>query len=187
MNRFLYRILLRSVFYDDPLKAANFRGPFFNTFSARFVGSYSEHWCGIGRACFKVFLTPCSQWLSPKNVALSVHSEVPPFCIEAVQVSSFPDAVDTMALSKNRKSRTCDFFTSESKAAPCIFMTGINLKFWKAIDNRSTERRIGRLKSIIQNKVDNRLHLVLYTRNLGPRAYLCSVEFIFNSSWTKSP
>ena len=91
------------------------------SFSARFVGSYWEHWCGIGRACFKVFLTPCSQWLSPKNVALSVHSEVPPFCIEAVQVSSFPDTVDTMALSKNRKSRTSWFFHIGKQSSSLYF------------------------------------------------------------------
>ena len=105
-----------------------------------------------------------SQWLSTKHVAVSVHLEVPPFCIEAVSVSFFPYTVDTKAFLKNRKSRLRDVFTSESKAARCIFMTGVNPKFWKAIQNksnRSTERRIGRLKSIIQSKVDNKTALSL--------------------------
>ena len=45
----------------------------------------------------KYFSHNASQWLLPKNVALSDHLEVPPFCIEAVKVPSFPDTVDTKA------------------------------------------------------------------------------------------
>ena len=93
-------------------------------------------------------------------------------CPFALKVSSFPDTVDTKALLKNRKSRLRDFFTSESKASPCIFMPGINPKFWKPIDNnnRSTERHIDLLKSIIRNKINNKTALSLV--DTKSRAYL---------------
>ena len=169
------------------LKPQAFEAPFFTLFQRNLLDACRNIDVELAEQCSKYFLHHASQWLSSKNVALWVHSEVPLFCTEAVKASSFPDTVDTKALLKNRKSRLRDFFTSESRAAPWIFMPGINPKFWKAIDNNnhSTKRCIGRLKSIIRNKVDNKAALSLV--NSKPRAYLCSMEFNFNSLWTKSP
>ena len=111
------------------------------------LNSYQEIDREIADVVFKYFLDHAVHWLSPKNVSLSVFSEVPPYCMEAVKTASFPDVVNTRALLQDRTSRLRHFFTSASKNAPCITMTSVSPNFWKTIDNnnRSTERRIGKL------------------------------------------
>ena len=94
-----------------------------------------------------------SQWLSPKNIALSEHAEVPPYAVDAVKEKAFPKNVDIQqALLKRKQLR--DFHTEESKFSPCIACFSSSI-FWKSIDNnnRSTERFIGRLKLIVNGMV----------------------------------
>ena len=60
----------------------------------------------------KAFIQHASQWLSPKNIALSVHAEVPPYTVDAVKETAFPKNVDfQQALLKRKQLR--DFFTEE--------------------------------------------------------------------------
>ena len=124
--------ILRSVFCDDPFKATSFRGSFLTLFQRNLLEAFQNIDVELAEHVSKYCLRHALQWLSPKNVALSVHSKVPPYCIEAVKVSSFSATADTKALLKNRKTRLRDFFPSESQAAPCIFMPGINPTFRKA-------------------------------------------------------
>ena len=96
----------------------------------------------------KYFLAHASQWLSWKNVALSVHAKVAPYTAKTVKCSkSLTEEVDVRSLLQDRRSRLKHFFTNRSKEPPCISMTRVQPSFWKTIvdHNRSTERRI-RLK-----------------------------------------
>ena len=50
------------------------------------------------------------------------------------------------------------FFTTQSQSAPCVTHSDIILALlWKSIDNnnRATERRIGKLKNVIQDLVSD--------------------------------
>ena len=78
-------------------KAASFRGPFLTLFQRDFSEAFRNIDVELAEHVSKYFSHNASQWLLPKNVALSDHLEVPPFCIEAVKVPSFPDTVDTKA------------------------------------------------------------------------------------------
>ena len=80
-----------------------------------------------------------------------MHSEVPPYTIDAVKEKAFPKNVDIQqALLKRKQLR--DFFIEENKFSPCIACFSSPM-FWKSIDNsnRSTERVIGRLVKLIVN------------------------------------
>ena len=103
----------------------------------------------------KYFLAHASQWLSWKNVDLSMHAKVVPFIAEAVKSSKFlTEEVDVRSLLQDRRSSLKHFFTNRSKKAPCILMTRVQPSFWKSVDNhnRSTKRRIERLKELINKK-----------------------------------
>ena len=126
---------------------------------------------------FKYFVEYGSQWLSPKNVALSLFSDILPLYLEAVKTSSsLPLAINTRAQIKCRAARLKIFFTTQSQSAPCVTYSDIiPAMSWKSIDNnnRATERRIGKLKNVIQYRIfddnkNSRTDLRLYS-------YLCNV------------
>ena len=76
--------------------------------------AYKEVDLPVFEAIWKHFVQHASQWLSPKNIALRVHAEVPPYTIDAVKEKAFPKNVDIQqALLKRKQLR--DFFTEESK------------------------------------------------------------------------
>ena len=56
---------------------------------------------------------------------------------------------------RSRSARLKIFFTAQSKPAPCVLCANEPAAFWRKIDNnnRCTERRIGKLKNIIQNRL----------------------------------
>ena len=111
------------------------------------------------------------------NVALSVFAEVSLYSIEAVKTSHYPDYVDTRKLLQGRKAGIRDFFTSESRTAPCIVYSEVPVAHWKSIENnnRATERLIGKLKGVVQNTI---LDYPLDPNNTGMRirAFLCNTE-----------
>ena len=107
----------------------------------------------VFEAIWKHFVQHASQWLSPNNIALSVHAEVPPYTVDAVKEKAFPKNVDIpQALLKRKQLR--DFFTEESKFTRCIACFSSPM-FWKNIDNsnRSIEWFIGRSKLIVNGMV----------------------------------
>ena len=160
------------------LKPQAAEGPQLTLFQRDLLNSYQEIDREIADVVFKYFLDHAVHWLSPKNVSLSVFFEVPPYCMEAVKTASFPDVVNTRALLQDRTSRLRHFFTSASKNAPCITMTSVSPNFWKTIDNnnRSTERRIGKLRSIVQSKISDNAASGLVDVKI--RAYLCAMEYL---------
>ena len=149
-------------------------GPQLTLFQRDLLNSYEEIDREISaNAIFKYFLDHAVHWLSPKNVSLSVFSKVPPYCMEAVETSPFPDVVNTVALLQDRTSRLRNFFISASENAPCITITSVSLNFWKTIDNsnRSTERRIGKLTLIVQCKISDNINAASGLVNVKIRAY----------------
>ena len=67
----------------------------------------------------KYFLSHASAWFSPVNVALSVWSEVSPYCLEAVSSpAAFPKSVNIHAFLNDPKRRSRYFFTQKRKEAP---------------------------------------------------------------------
>ena len=88
-----------------------------------------------------------------RNVALSVHPKLHHTLLKQLKVQSLTEE-DVRSLFQDRRSRLMHFFTSSSKEATCISMTRVQSSFWKSIDNhnRSTKRRIGRLKELINKK-----------------------------------
>ena len=95
-----------------------------------------------------------------------------------------PDAVDIKSHLMDRTTRLKHFFTTQSKKAPCISYSRIPPQFWKTIhnNNRSNERRIGRLKNIVNDKIgdepsqmnetDMRLRALLYNMELDKADWL---------------
>ena len=126
----------------------------------------------------KCFLAHASQWLSWKNIALSEHAEVAPYTVEAVKTyESLPEEVNVYSLLQDRTTSLTQFFTKKSREAPCISMTHVKPTFWKSIENHnlSTERRIGRLKGLINNKIQDE-PTQLSLSDLHLRAHLCNME-----------
>ena len=93
--------------------------------------------------------------MSPVNIALSVFVKVSPYSIEAVKTSHYRDCVDARKPLQGRKAGLRDFFTSESRIAPCIVCSEVPVAHWKSIknSNRATERLIGKLKGVVQNTI----------------------------------
>ena len=56
--------------------------------------AYKEVDLPVFEAIWKHFVQHASQWLSPKNIALSVHAEMPPYTVDAVKEKAFPKNVD---------------------------------------------------------------------------------------------
>ena len=135
------------------LKSSAAEGPLVVLFTRDLLLAYKEVDLPVFEAIWKHFVQLASQWLSPKNIALSVHTEMPLYTIAAVKEKAFPKNVDIQqALLKRKQLR--NFFTKESKFSPCIACSSSPM-FWKSIDNnnRSTEWFIGRLKLIVNGMV----------------------------------
>ena len=96
------------------LKSQAAEGPQLTLFQRDLLNSYQEIGREIADVVFKYFLDHAVHWLSPKNVSLSVFSEVPPYCMEAVKTASFPDVVNTRALLQDRRQRQRYLFCHKS-------------------------------------------------------------------------
>ena len=135
------------------LKSSAAEGPSVVLFARDLQLAYKEVDLPVFEAICKHFVLHASQWLSPKNIGLSVHAEVPPYTVDALKEKAFLKNADIQqALLKRQQLR--DFFTEESKFSSCIACFSSPM-FWKSIDNnnRSTERFIGRLKLIVNGLV----------------------------------
>ena len=111
-------------------------------------------------------------------MALSVHADVAPYSAETVKNNySLPKAVDVCSLLQDRTTCLKQFLTTRSKEAPCIAASQIQPTFWKNIDNnsRATERRIGKLKGPVKNKMGENL-IQLNRFDIRLRALLCNME-----------
>ena len=153
------------------------KGPFLTLFQRDLLAAYQEVEPEITSNVMKYYVQHASQWLSWKNVALSVHAKVPPYTVEATKTStSLLQAVDVVSLLQNRSTRLKHFFTQKSKKAPCLALSNISSTFWKLIDNhsRSTERRIGKLKNLVNERIIDTSHF--NRTDLRLRAYLCNME-----------
>ena len=110
------------------------KGPFLPLFQLDLLSSYFEVEPNITNAVMKYFLAHASQWLSWKNIALSVHAEVAPYTAEAITTSeSLPEELDVCSLLQDRTTRLKQFFTKKSREAPCVSMTHVKPTFWKSI------------------------------------------------------
>ena len=70
-------------------------GPFLTLFPRNFLLAYREIQPDGADMVMKYYLDHAVQWLNHENVALSVYSEVPPYPIEAVKLSTFmPLSID---------------------------------------------------------------------------------------------
>ena len=89
---------------------------------------------------------------------------------------SFPQSVDVRLFLQDPTEKLKHFFTLKSKDAPCITAFHIHPSFWKSIyNNRSTERRIGKLKGLIQERINEKLSQ-LNRSDIRLRAFLCNME-----------
>ena len=101
------------------LKSSAAEGPSVVLFTRDLLLACKEVDLSVFAAIWKHFVQHASQCLSPKNTALSVHAEVPPYTIDAVKEKAFLKNVDIQqALLKRKQFR--DFFTEESKFSPCM-------------------------------------------------------------------
>jgi len=154
-------------------------GPYLTLFQRDLLLAYSELDPSVANLVLKYFLDHASEWLTSKNVALSVHAEVAPYTAEAVKThQSLPDHVDIRRLLQKKNTTLKDFFTKSSKFAPCISAGHVSPAFWQSIDNhnRSTERLIGKLKNVIQDSKVNNPLAQQTALDIRLRAYLCNME-----------
>ena len=131
-------------------------GPFLTLFQRDLLFAYRKIDEEVADVVLKYFVEHGSKWLSPKNVALSLFSDCPPFSLNAVKTSSaLPADVDTRVQLQCRAARLRNFFTVQSQRVPYVMHNSIPAIFWKTIENnnRCTERQIGKLKNIIQDRV----------------------------------
>ena len=159
------------------LKPSTAEGPRITLFQRDLLLAYREIDSELTDAVLNYFYKHAVQWMSPVNVALSVFAEVSPYSIQAVKTSHYPDSVDARKLLQGRKAGLRDFFTSESKTAPCIVCSEVPVAHWKNIKNNNiaTERLIGKLKDVVQNTIlDSPSHSNEIDTRI--RAFLCSME-----------
>ena len=76
------------------LKSSADEGPSVVLFTRDLLLAYKEVDLPVFEAIWKHFVQHASQWLSPKNIALSVHAEVPPYTVDAVKEKAFTKNVD---------------------------------------------------------------------------------------------
>ena len=152
-------------------------GPFLTLFQRDLLVAFRDIDPAIVEMTMKYYLEHASQWLSWKNVALSVHAEVAPYSVEAVKACSLPQTVDVRSMLEDRTTRLKQFFTMRSKEAPCIAASHVQPTFWKSIDNnnRVTERRIGKLKSLVNSKISEDPNQ-LNRSDIRLRAFLCNMD-----------
>ena len=72
------------------LKSSAAEGPSLVLFTREVLLAYKEVDLPVFEAIWKHIVQHASQWLSPKNIALSVHDEVPPYTVDAVKEKAFP-------------------------------------------------------------------------------------------------
>ena len=159
------------------LKRSAAEGPGFTLFQRDLLFVYKEIDSELAEVALKYFYDHAQQWVTPINAALSVYAEVPSYSVEAVQTSQFSDLVDAQNLLKERRTSLKDFFTLGSNAAACILCSEIPKAHWRNIDsnNRATERYIGKLKSVVQNKIrDSSSHLS--ETDIRIQAFLCKMD-----------
>ena len=101
------------------LKSLAAEGPSVVLFTRDLLLAYKEVDLPVFEAIWKHFVQHASQLLSPKNIALSVHAESPPYTFDAVKEKAFPKNADIQQTLLKRK-QLRDFFTEESKFSPCI-------------------------------------------------------------------
>ena len=155
------------------LKPSSADGPSITLFTRDLLLAYKDIDEPVFNAVQKHFVQHSSQWLNPKNIALSVYAEVPTFTLEAVKEKTFPKQINIeQRLWKRGTLR--DFFTEGSKMAPCITSVSVLLTFWRNIDNnnRGVERFVGKLKGVVNgltrddkdnlNKTDMRILATLH-------------------------
>ena len=154
-------------------------GPFITLFQRDLLLSFEELDQTLCQIVMKYYLKHASNWLCGKNVALSLHSNSPPLALDAVKNSASlpsPASVDITALLLKRSSRLKHFFTTESMTSPCV-TCNIDQNFWKCVDNnnRSTERRIGQLRNVQDQRVNN-TDASLNRTDVKLHAYLCNLK-----------
>ena len=159
------------------LKPGAPEGPFLTLFQRDLLFAFREIDAEIVKTIMKYFLDHASHWLSWKNVSVSVYADVAPYSVEALKTCSSPSpAVDARSLLLDRTARLKHFFTLQSKEAPCIVATHVQPEFWKSIhNNRATERRIGKLKGLINNKIGD-IPSQLNRSDIRLRAFLCNMD-----------
>ena len=96
-------------------------GPSVVLFTRDLLLAYKDVDEPVFNAVWKHFAHHASQWLSSKNVALSVLAEVHPFTADAVKQKSFHKSVDIEQKLLTRGTLR-DFFTEDSKMAPMYLM-----------------------------------------------------------------
>ena len=150
------------------LKPTASEEPFFTLFQRDILLAYRDIDTEIADVALKYFLKYATCWLSPKNVALSVYGGTHPYSVEAVKVCMIPDTVDIKSHLMDRTTRL---------KAPCISYSRIPPQFWKTIhnNNRSNERRIGRLENIVNDKIGDEPSQMNKT-DQRLRALLCNMQ-----------
>ena len=131
-------------------------GPSLTLFQRDVFLVYHQVEPNIAGVVWNYFVPHAPKWLSSVNVPLRVYAETPPYSVKAASFSeSFPDSVEIRTLLSDPKKCLRHFFTKQSIEASCISASNLNPYFWHAIDcyNRSTERLIGILKKIINQKI----------------------------------
>ena len=107
------------------LKPTVSEGPFFTLFQRDILLAYRDIDTEIADVALKYFLKHGTCWLSPKNVALSVYGETSPYSVKAVKVCMLPETVDIKSHLMDRTTPLKQFFTTQSKKAPCILYSRI--------------------------------------------------------------
>ena len=102
------------------LKPSAAEGPRITLFQRGLLLTYREIDSELTDVILKYFYEHTVQWMWPVNVARNVFAEVSPYSVEAVKTSHYLDSVDARKLLQGRKAGLRDFFTSESRTAPCI-------------------------------------------------------------------
>ena len=80
---------LLPAFLAIPLKSSAAEGPSVVPFTRDLLLAYKEVDLPVFEAIWKHFVQHASQWLSPKNIVLSVHAEVPIYTVDAVKKRRF--------------------------------------------------------------------------------------------------
>ena len=148
-------------------------GPYVTLFQRDLLLAYEKLDQNLSRVVMKYFLKHASNWLAMWKECC------PSFSLDAVKDSTSlppPQNVDITTLLLSRSARLKNFFTTDSKVAPCV-SCDIDPLFWKCVENsnRSTERRIGMLRNVLQHRRVN-TESSLRRTDIRLRANLCNME-----------
>ena len=75
-----------SSFVTIQLRPSAAEGPGITLFQRNLLPAYNEIDSELAEVALKYFYDHAQQWVIPINVTISVHTEVPPYCVEAEQV-----------------------------------------------------------------------------------------------------